>query len=91
MTRLDDDVYVEFIDFKENPGRELVTINEDGSYTILVNARLSYEMQCEAINHAKSHINNNDFEKSCVQSIESEAHNKKSLPRVVESGQASPS
>ena len=77
MTRLDDDIYVEFIDFKGNPGRELVTMNEDGSYTILVNSRLSYEMQCEAISHAQSHITNNDFEKSCVQSIESEAHNKK--------------
>ncbi len=57
------DVNVSVIDFKGIPGNELVTENEDGSYTILINARLSYERQLQAYEHAMKHINSNDFEK----------------------------
>lgn len=35
--------------------------NEDGSYTILINARLSLEMQQAAVLHELSHIQNNHF------------------------------
>ena len=31
-------------------------------YTILINARLSDQMQCDAYDHEISHINNHDFE-----------------------------
>ena len=77
MTRLNyykADVFVEVIDFKEAKGNEFVTPNSDGSYTIFLNARKSYEMQKEALEHALRHIDNNDFEKTDVQQIEAEAH-----------------
>ena len=78
MTRLDhtEDVYVELVDFGNTPGSEVVTANEDGSYTILLNARYSYERQVEACIHACRHIDGCDFEKMDTQIIEKEAHEK---------------
>ena len=77
MTRLDreeNEVYVELVDFGDTPGSEVVTANEDGSYTILLNARYSYERQVEACIHACRHIDGHDFEKMEVQEIEKDAH-----------------
>lgn len=68
------DVNVSVIDFHGISGKELVTENEDGSYTILINARLSYEGQLQAYQHAMKHINNDDFRKEDAQKIEAVAH-----------------
>lgn len=54
----------------------MVVENEDGSYTILINAKLSYSGRIEAYKHAMNHINNNDFQKENVQEIEFHAHKK---------------
>nr|WP_300838936.1 hypothetical protein [uncultured Acetatifactor sp.] len=67
------DVNVHLIDF-QMPGREMVVPNEDDSYTILINARLSQDEQLKAYQHALSHISNGDFEKSDIQNIEYQAH-----------------
>ena len=67
-------VNVQVLDFKTTCGSELVTPNEDGSYTVLINARMSYETQRKALLHALGHILNDDFEKENVQEIESAAH-----------------
>ena len=67
-------VNVVVIDFKGVKGNEMVTDNEDDSYTILINARLSYEGQLKAYEHALRHINDDDFQKEDVQSIEYNAH-----------------
>lgn len=40
----------------------LTVKNNDGGYTILINSRLSEQMQCEAYDHEIAHINNGDFE-----------------------------
>lgn len=77
MTRLDglsDDVFVQVLDFGDIPGDEMVTINENATYTVLINARLSHEQQLKALAHAREHIVEKDFEKYDVQSIESDAH-----------------
>lgn len=68
------DVNVAVIDFKTCKGKEMVVSNEDGSYTILINSRLTYDSQLKAYEHAMRHIRNNDFEKSDVQEIEYSAH-----------------
>ena len=69
------DVNVSIIDFKNIPGKEMVTENEDGSFTILINARLSYEGRLQAYKHAMWHINNDDFQEADdVQKIEYNAH-----------------
>ena len=57
-----------------SPGNEMVVQNEDDSYTILINAKLSQDGQLKAYQHALNHIKNEDFEKSDVQSIELHAH-----------------
>lgn len=49
---------------------EQVVCNEDGSYTIIINARLSYEQQMEAYKHAITHIMNDDFSKENADEIE---------------------
>ena len=79
MTRLNEgteDVFVELIDFKNCRSREVLTQNDDGTYTIFVNARLPHETQVSAVSHATKHIGCNDFEKHDVQAIEMEAHKK---------------
>lgn len=55
---------------------EQVTKNTDGSYTIFLNARLSYENQLRSYEHALKHIKNEDFEQEFgnVQAIETVAH-----------------
>ncbi len=57
-----------------NNGREMVVPNEDGSYTILINSKLSDEGRLHAYEHAMKHITDNDFEKDDVQTIEANAH-----------------
>lgn len=70
------DVNVVVIDFKSYKGKEMVSANEDGSYTILINARLSYDGQLNAYEHAMRHIENDDFQENDVQAIEYKAHQK---------------
>ena len=53
---------------------EVVTENEDGSYTIFINSRLNYEKQMKAYLHAMKHITGDDFQKEDVQHIEYHAH-----------------
>lgn len=67
------DVNVQIMNFPV-PGSELVVPNEDGSFTIMINARLSYEDQMKAYAHAMRHITEDDFQKENVQEIEAHAH-----------------
>lgn len=57
-----------------NCGNEMIVENEDGSYTVLINAKLSYVGRLRAYEHAIRHIKNCDFEKDDVQKIEFNAH-----------------
>ena len=72
------DVNVRLIDFP-GPGREMVVSNEDGSFTILINAKLTHESQEEAYRHAMRHIKAYDFQKTDVQAIEVNAHKEDSV------------
>ena len=73
------DVNIVLIDFPTR-GKEMITENEDGSFTVLINARLSYEEQIKAYEHAMRHVENADFTKKDVQIIESNTHNQASSP-----------
>ncbi|MCD2493310.1 hypothetical protein LQE92_11865 [Lacrimispora sp. NSJ-141] len=66
----------------------MVSENEDGSYTILINARLSDAGRLRAYEHAMKHISDNDFQKEDVQTIEAAAHE---IPRAASSVLAVPS
>lgn len=69
-----EDVFVYLIDLPYNT-KEAVSPNEDGSFSIFINARLSNAAQFQAYQHAMHHITNADFAKTEVQSIEAAAHN----------------
>lgn len=56
---------------------EAVTLNEDGSYSVFINACINRESQQDAYLHAMEHISSNDF--YCNESadeIEYRTHNK---------------
>ena len=57
-----------------NNVHEAVTMNEDGSYSIFINGRLTVERQRYEALHALFHILENKYKKSDVQEIESHAH-----------------
>lgn len=61
----------------------MVVPNEDGTYTILINAKLSQDGQLKAYQHALNHINNGDFEKSEVQNIEYQAHELEASEEII--------
>ena len=44
------------------PIKGMTIKNNDDSYTILINARLSAEMQTETYDHEIEHINNGDYD-----------------------------
>ena len=67
------DINCQIIDFP-NSGNEMVIPNEDGSYTILINAKLSRAARIKAYKHALRHIEADDFSKDSVQEIEFIAH-----------------
>lgn len=77
MTRLEEylkaDVFIEMLDFREQKGNAFVSMNTDGSFTIFINTRISFEMQRQAVEHELKHIDRADFEKHDVQTIEQEA------------------
>ena len=50
------------------------TKNEDDSYTIILNSRLSHEQQIKSYKHELKHIKNGDFDKENVDIIEYIAH-----------------
>lgn len=54
---------------------ERIIKNNDDSYTVLLNSRLSRERLMEAYNHAIQHIHEDDFEKETADKIEFDAHN----------------
>lgn len=69
------DVNIQLLNFP-NYGKEMVVKNEDDSYTILINAKLSHDAQIAAYEHAMRHITQNDFDKQHedVQQIEAVTH-----------------
>ena len=70
------DINTQIIDMDVLVGEQIIKNNDD-SYTILLNARLSHERQLECYKHALLHINNEDFEKDNADVIEFNAHGAK--------------
>lgn len=69
-----EEINVQFLNMDTMIPEQLVK-NEDDSYTIFLNARLSHDSQLKSYYHALKHINGNDYEKDDIQKIESETHN----------------
>lgn len=69
------DYRVIIVSFPVGKVHECITPNDDGSYTIFIDARLPLEGQKKRLLHALKHILGNDFEKYDVDEIERHAHN----------------
>ena len=54
---------------------EQITKNNDDSFTIFLNSKLTSEARLIAYEHAMQHIRNKDFDKNNVDEIELDAHN----------------
>lgn len=78
-----EDINVQVIDMDVMIPEQVVK-NHDGSYTIFLNARYSYEYMLKSYQHALEHIQNGDFDKDYgdVQEIEAAAHEEKSILAV---------
>lgn len=68
------DYQVRLIQFPNKKVRESVVENEDGSYTIFIEASLARDMQQESFRHAMKHILGSDFAKNDINKIENDAH-----------------
>lgn len=68
------DYQVRLIKFPTGKANEVVTENEDGSFTIFIDESLSRDGQQDAFLHAMKHILGNDFEKYDISDIERAAH-----------------
>ncbi len=68
-----DEINVQFLNMDTMIPEQLVK-NEDDSYTIFLNARLSHDSQLKSYYHAMKHILGNDFEKIDIDKIETDAH-----------------
>lgn len=68
-----DDINVQILDMDTKVPEHLVKNNDD-SYTIFLNARMSRENQIASYYHALKHIERNDYNMENVQEIEKNAH-----------------
>ena len=68
-----EDINVQIMDMDTMIPEHLVK-NDDDTYTIFLNARLSRDSQLKYYHHALKHIIENDFQKEDVQEIETETH-----------------
>ena len=71
-----DDINVRILDMDTKVPEHLVKNNDD-SYTIFLNARMSRENQIASYYHALKHIIEDDFQNESVQEIEINTHNNK--------------
>lgn len=73
-----DDINVQILDMDTKVPEHIVKNNDD-SYTIFLNARMSRENQIASYYHALKHITEDDFQKENVQEIEKSTHSSKIL------------
>lgn len=68
-----EDINIQLLNMDTKIPEHLVK-NDDNSYTIFLNARLSQESRLKSYCHALKHIAEEDFGKENVQEIESNTH-----------------
>lgn len=64
------DFRIQLINFPTTKIKACITPNEDGTYTIFVNAKLSQYQQAKAVRHELDHFYGDDFKKGDVKDIE---------------------
>ena len=68
-----EDINVQLLDMDTKIPEQLIKNNDD-TYTIFLNSRLSKDSQIKSYYHALKHIKGADFEKEDVQEIERITH-----------------
>lgn len=68
-----EDINVQYLDMDYGVA-EQISRNCDGSYTVFLNARYSYERWVDSMEHAFNHVRDNDHDKDNVQVIERVCH-----------------
>lgn len=68
-----EDINIQLLDMDTKIPEHLIK-NDDDSYTVFLNARLSQESRVKSYYHALQHIANDDFEKEDIQVIERQGH-----------------
>lgn len=68
------DYFIRFVDFPVCSCGGAILLNEDGTYTILLNSRLSRQQNKDSLIHELNHIKNGDFYRDVpIKQIEAEA------------------
>lgn len=68
------DYFIIFVDFPVCSCGGVILLNEDGTYTILLNSRLSRQQNKDSLIHELNHIKNGDFYREIpIKQIEAEA------------------
>lgn len=68
-----EEINIQFLNMDTKIPEQLIK-NEDDSYTLFLNARLSQESRLKSYYHALQHIQEQDFGKKDIQQIELQAH-----------------
>lgn len=55
------DYFVKLVDFPVCTCGGIIMLNDDGTYTILINSRLSHAQNLDSLRHELNHIKNGDF------------------------------
>lgn len=55
------DFFVRVVDFPVCSCGGCVMLNEDGTYTVLLNSRLSHQQNVDSMKHEKKHMEHDDF------------------------------
>lgn len=69
-----ENIYVYFMNMDLHVPEQVVK-NKDGTYSIFLNSRLTYESNMQSYRHAVAHIVNGDFDKENADIIECKRHN----------------
>lgn len=68
------DYFVKLVDFPVCTCGGIIMLNDDGTYTILINSRLSHAQNLDSLRHELNHIKNGDFFRDVpIEQIEKEA------------------
>lgn len=68
------DYFIKFVDFPVCSCGGVILLNEDGTYTILLNSRLIRQQNKDSLVHELNHIKNGDFYREIpIKQIEAEA------------------
>lgn len=66
--------FVKLVDFPVCTCGGIIMLNDDGTYTILINSRLSHAQNLDSLQHELNHIKNGDFFRDApIEQIEKEA------------------